>query len=108
LRLAGDGDCVGRLGAGDGGLGCRFADGEDFIVFAVDDFADQFFGGDGLFDLVHLAEGFEGGLHEVSEHAGLAMVDGVAGKGAGNGIEVVEDGSVVLHVDEAYERDAGS
>jgi hypothetical protein len=92
-----------RIGRGACRLKCAIGSGEGFSVFPVDDFADRVFGRNGLFQLVHLAKGFERGLHEVSEGAGLAVVDGVAGECVGNGIEIVEYGSVVFHVDEGHQ-----
>ncbi len=59
------------------------------------------------FELVHLAEGFEGGLHEASEGRDLAVVDDMTCEGVADGVEVFEDGGVVFHVDEAYEGCGG-
>lgn len=74
-------------------------------MFTVDDVANDLIGSDRLFHLAHLAEGFEGRLHEIGEGAGLAVVYGVEGECIGDSVEVFEDGGVVLHVNEAYEGD---
>ena len=88
-----------------GGFG--IGDGQGLIEVVVDDFADDFFGGDFGFDLGHLFEGFEGGLHEVGECGDLAEVDGVAGEGVGDGVDIGEDGEMVLHVVEGDDGGEG-
>ena len=91
----------GRVGFGRGG-------GDAGAILVVEgDVEDGFLGSGGGFDLVHLAEGFEGGVHEVGESADVAVVDGAGVKGFENGVEVVEDGSVVFHVGEADKRGGG-
>ncbi len=98
---SGSGGVVGRglrIGNGCGG-------GLSMAICCIDHIADHLLGRDGLFQLAHLAEGFEGGLHEVSEGADLGVIDGVAGEGLGDGIEIVEDGGVVFHVNEGDEGD---
>jgi hypothetical protein len=80
-----------------------WVDGEGQILVVVDDVGDNFVESGTGSELVHLAEGFQAGLHEVSEDADLAMVDLVVGESLGDGIEVVEDGGVVFHVGESDE-----
>jgi hypothetical protein len=68
-----------------------------------DNVGDDFVEGGAGFELLHLAEGLEAGLHEIGESADLAVVDLMVGERQGDGVEVVEDGGVVFHVDEADE-----
>lgn len=82
----------------------RAGSGEGLVVNVEDDVAGSVLGSDWGFQLAHLAEGFKSSLHEIGEGAGLAVVDGVMSEGFGDGIEVVEYGCVVIHVDKAYER----
>ena len=77
-------------------------------MFVEDYVGDDFVEGGAGFELLHLAEGLETGLHEIGESADLAVVDLMAGERLGDGVEVVEDGGVVFHVDEVDEGRQGS
>jgi len=92
-------DLFGRFGLKPGiESGFRVGNGLGLVEVVVDDVADDFLSGDFCFDLGHLPEGFEGGVHEVGEGRDLGVVDGVAGEGVGDGVEVGHDAVVVVHV----------
>ena len=89
-------------------IGLWVGGGEGLVVFVEDYVGDDFVEGGAGFELLHLAEGLETGLHEIGESADLAVVDLMAGERLGDGVEVVEDGGVVFHVDEVDEGRLGS
>ncbi|HEY1807951.1 MAG TPA: hypothetical protein VGG42_05270 [Acidobacteriaceae bacterium] len=61
-----------------------------------------FFDGE-VFEVVHLAKGFEGGAQEATIGDGLAVVDDAVGKGFDDVVEVAEDGGVVFDPGEGDE-----
>jgi hypothetical protein len=113
----GDGDGVSEANvsiAGPSGLwfcftgrGGRGIDGEGETVFVVGDFVDAIGGMDVELQIMLLVKGLEAGLHEAGEGAELAVVDVAVGEGFGDGVEIGEDGGVVVHVNEVDQRAGG-
>jgi hypothetical protein len=85
----------------------RIGGGEGLVLVVEDNVGDDFVESGAGFELLHLTEGLEAGLHEIGESADLAVVDLMVGERQGDGVEVVKDGGVVLHVDKADERRQG-